>query len=142
MTVTSGFSQYVENANLNWLRGTTFPAVPATAYLGLFTTAITNGVVAGSVEVPATNAYVRFAITVNTTNFVAPSGASPATSASGANFVMATPTGTGWGTVVGWGLFDAVTAGNLLHYGALASTLISAADVVEFLTGNLTLSVS
>ena len=140
MTVTSGFSQYLENANLNWFRGTTFPACPATVYLALFTTAPINGTDAAAVEVSGTS-YVRKSITVNTSNFAAPSGAAPATSASGANFVFATPGGS-WGTVVGWALYDAATSGDLLAYGAFTGVAVGSGDTVEFVSGNLTLSVS
>lgn len=140
MTVTSGFSQYLENANLNWFRGTTFPACPATVYLALFTTAPVNGTDAAAVEVSGTS-YVRKSVTVNTSNFAAPSGAAPATSASGANFVFATPGGS-WGTVVGWALYDASSAGNMLAYGAFTGVAVGTGDTVEFVSGNLTLSVS
>lgn len=140
MTVTASFSQYFENAVLSWFRGTTFPAVPANVYLALFTTPPVNGITAGSVEVPSSNAYARVAIVPNTTNFGAPSGAAPASIASGVNFVFPTPTGAGWGTVSGWALFDAASNGNMLAYGTFTPTLVSAGDTVEFLSGNLTLT--
>src|ERR1700676_2056824 len=140
MTVTSGFSQYLENACLNWFRGTTFPAVPAHIFLALFTTPPVNGVDAAAVEVSG-NSYARLQITPNTTNFVAPSGAAPASSASGANFVQVTPTGA-WGSVTGWALYDALTAGNLLAYGTFTAITPNNGDTVESLSGNLTLSVS
>lgn len=140
MTVTSGASQYLENAVLNWFRGTTFPASLVTAYLALFTTAPVNGSDGSAVEVSGTS-YVRKSFTVNTTNFAAPSGAAPATSVSGANQVFATPGGS-WGTVVGWAIYDAVTAGNMLAYGAFTGVAVGTGDTVEFLAGNMTLSVS
>ncbi len=139
MTVTSGFSQYLENADLNWFRGTTFPAVPGTMYLALFTVAPINGVDSGATEVSGTS-YVRKSFTPNTTNFAAPSGAAPATSVSGANLVFATPGGS-WGTVVGWAIYDASSAGNMLAYGAFTGVAVGTGDTVEFLSGNLTLSV-
>ena len=139
MTVTSGFSQYLENANLNWFRGTTFPAVPGTMYLALFTTAPVNGVDGAAVEVSG-GSYARKSFTPNTTNFGAPSGAAPATAVLGANQVFVTPTGS-WGTVVGWAIYDAVTAGNMLAYGAFSGVAVGTGDTVEFLSGNLTLSV-
>jgi hypothetical protein len=58
MTVTTGFSQYLENAQLNWLRGTTFPAAPVTLYFALFTTPPVNGVDSAAVEVSGVS-YVR-----------------------------------------------------------------------------------
>jgi len=139
MTVTSGYSQYLENANANWFRAVAFPTPPVTLYLALFTTAPINGTDAAAVEVTGTS-YVRKDITNNTTNFAAPSGAAPATSASGANFVFATPGGA-WGTIVGWALYDASTAGNMLTYGAFTGQVVSTGDTVEFLSGNLSLIV-
>lgn len=140
MTVTSGAGQYLEDALLNWFRGTAFPTVPAHFYLALFTTAPIDGTDGAAVEVSGTS-YARVAIVPNTTNFAAPSGAAPASSASGANFVFPTPGGS-WGTVVGWGLYDASTSGNLLKYGAFAGQAVGTGDTVEFLSGNLTLNVS
>lgn len=140
MTVTSGFGQYFENAIINWHRGTTFPAVPAHLFVALFTTAPVNGSDASAVECSGSS-YARFQFTPNTSNFAAPSGAAPATSASGANFVFATPSGS-WGTVVGWAIYDALTSGNLIDYGAFSGVAVGTGDTVEFLSGNLTLSVS
>jgi hypothetical protein len=140
MTVTSGFSQYLENACLNFFRGTTFPAAPATLYLALFTTAPVNGTDASAVEVSGAS-YIRKSFTANTTNFVAPSGAAPAASATGADLVFATPGGS-WGTVAGWALYDAASMGNMLAYGAFTGVAVGSGDTVEFLTGNLTLKVS
>jgi hypothetical protein len=142
MTVTSGASQYLENALLNWFRGTTFPAVPAHTFLALFTVAPINGVDSGATEVPATNGYVRLSITPGVTTLVAPSGAAPATAATGANQVFASPTGAGWGTIAGWALYDAVTAGNMLVYGAFTPVAVASGDTVEFLTGALTVTVA
>jgi hypothetical protein len=140
MTVTSGFSQYLEDASLNWFRGTAYPAVPATLYLALFTTAPVNGVDSAAVEVSGTS-YVRKSFVPNTSNFAAPSGAAPASMSTGANLVFATPGGS-WGTVVGWAIYDTATAGNMLAYGAFTGVAVGTGDTVEFLSGNLTLTVS
>lgn len=140
MTVTSGLGAYLEDALLNWFRGTAFPACPATGYLALFTTAPINATDGAAVEVSGTS-YVRKAVTINGTNFAAPSGAAPATSVLGANQVFATPGGS-WGTVVGWALYDASTSGNMLAYGSFTGVAVGSGDTVEFLSGNLTLSVS
>jgi hypothetical protein len=141
MTVTSGFSQYLENAALNWFRSTTYPAAPATVYLALFTTAPVNGVTAGSVEVTG-GSYQRVPITANSVSFLAPSGAAPATSTQGANFTFTTPSA-GWGTVTGWALFDAASAGNMLVYAALTVPVaINSGDTVAFLTGNISIGLN
>lgn len=140
MTVTAGFGQYFEDAILNWFRGTAFPAVPGTLYLALFTTPPVNGTDAAAVEVSGTS-YARKSFTPNTTNFGAPSGAAPAAIVLGANQVFATPGGS-WGTVTGWAIYDAASAGNLIAYGTFTGVAVGSGDTVEFLSGNLTLNVS
>lgn len=51
--------------------------------------------------------------------------------------VFATPT-TSWGTVAGFALWDAATAGNCLLYGPLqASKVINSGDTVQFDVGQL-----
>jgi hypothetical protein len=138
MTVTSGESQYLENAQLNWLRGTSYPAAPTTVYFALFTVAPVNGVDTGATEVSGTS-YVRKSMTSLSTLFAAPSGAAPASTASGVNVVWATPGGS-WGTVVGWAVYDAASAGNMLVYGTVTPTPVGSGDTVEFLSGNLTVT--
>ena len=131
----------MQDAVLNVLRGTTFPAVPANFYLALFTTAPTNGT-AGT-EITAANAptYARLAIVPNTTNFGAPSSASGiSTIANGVNLIMAAMGNSVAQTVVGWGLYDAASAGNMWLYGAVTSTSLAATDTAEFTTGNLTVT--
>jgi hypothetical protein len=140
MTVTSGFGQYVENALLAWFQGTTFPAVPANAYFALFTTAPINATDGAAVEVSGNN-YSRKAIAPSSSLWANASGAAPATSVTAENVVFATPSGT-WGTVVGWAIYDAATSGHMLAYGAFTGTAVGLNDTVEFLSGNLTLSIS
>ena len=140
MTVTSGFGAYMEDAILAWFQGTTFPAVPANQYFALFTTAPINATDGAAVEVSGTS-YVRKSIAPSSSLWANASGAAPATSASAENIVFATPGGS-WGTVVGWGIYDASTSGHLLAYGAFTGVAVGTGDTVEFLNGNLTLSVS
>lgn len=140
MTVTSGFGQYIEDSLLAWFRGTAFPAVPASHYFALFTTPPVNAVDGAAVEVSGTS-YARKAIAPSSSLWAAASGAAPATCTNAENIVFATPGGS-WGTVSGWGLYDAASAGNLLAYGTFTGVAVGSGDTVEFLTGNLTLSVS
>lgn len=45
-----------------------------------------------------------------------------------------------WGTITHFGIFDAATAGNLLHHGAMdASKLIETGDTYRFAAGDLVL---
>lgn len=43
-------------------------------------------------------------------------------------------------TVVGWGIFDAATVGNLLYWGDTASTLMSVGDIPRFAIGAITVT--
>ena len=99
------FSDYLEAALLNHiLRNTAFTS-PTTVYLALFTTA--PGEAGGGVEVSG-GSYARQAAT-----FGAPSNGTCSNSAD-VTFPQATAD---WGTIQGFGIFDAATAGNLLFYG-------------------------
>jgi hypothetical protein len=118
-------SNYMEDKVLNLLRGTTFTA-PASVYVGLMTTA--PGESGAGTEVSG-GAYARQAIT-----FAAPSGGSVSNNA---DINFPTPTAD-WGTVVGWGIFDASSTGNMLYYFNLAANqTINIGNVVQFLSGQL-----
>jgi hypothetical protein len=43
-------------------------------------------------------------------------------------------------TVVGWAIFDAVTAGNMLYWGDTTSTVMNVGDVPRFAAGALTVT--
>lgn len=135
----SGKSQYIENALLNWLKGTTFPTAPATVYVALFTTAPTNDAGASAVEVTG-GSYARASITT-TTGFSAISGA-PAAAAqisNGGTVTFATPTAN-WGTIVAVGIYDALTVGNLLYWNSVASQVVNSGVVTSFAASALVIS--
>jgi hypothetical protein len=135
----AGKSQYLENALLNWVKGTTFPAAPATVYVALFTTAPTNDAGASAVEVSG-NAYARAAITT-TTQWSAISGAPAAAGqiSNSATVTFATPTGS-WGTIVAIGIYDALTVGNLLYWNTITSQAIASGVVASFAVGALVIT--
>lgn len=125
----SAISNYLENALINaTLRNTSYTS-PTTVYVGLFTTDPTD---AGSGTEVSGGSYARTAAT-----FDAPSNGSSSTDAD-----VQFPQATGdWGTVTHFGLFDALTSGNLLYYGALtASKTIETGDVFKIASGNLTVT--
>lgn len=121
-------TNYLEDAVMNVLRGTTLTGV--TAYIGLFTAA--PGETGGGTEVTG-NGYARKSIT-----FGAPS-AGTMTNSAAVNFD--TPTPAGWGTIVGWGIFDALTTGNMLYYGdQTPNKTINANDTVSYAIGAISIS--
>lgn len=106
-------SRYLSNKLLNLLNGATL-ATPSYYFLALFTT-LPGADDTGGVEATGSG-YARLQITPNTTNF--PTTTSGSLS-NGANFAMAAATGD-WSSaanIVGWGLFDASTSGNLWYSG-------------------------
>lgn len=96
---------------------------PTTLWVGLFTAAPTDA--GGGTEVTGGN-YARVAITSSLANWagtqaaastVASSGTSGTTS-NNANVTFPVPNAN-WGTIVAFGVFDALTGGNLLIFGNL-----------------------
>jgi hypothetical protein len=128
----SAISNYLENALINaTLRNTTFTS-PAIVYAGLFTSDPTD---AGSGTEVSGGSYARKAIT-----FAAPSNGVTTNSAAACEFDQATGS---WGTITHFGIFDALTTGNLLYHGALtASKTIASGDVFKFPTSSVTVTLA
>lgn len=96
---------------------------PANVFVGLFTT--NPGEAAGGVEVSG-GAYARVTVASSLANWAGTQAAASTLASSGAtgttsnNGVITFPAPTAnWGIITGFGLFDALTVGNLLIYGAL-----------------------
>jgi hypothetical protein len=128
----SAISNYLENALINaTLRNTTFTS-PATVYAGLFTSDPTE---AGTGTEVSGGSYARKAIT-----FAAPSNGVTTNSAAACEFDQATGS---WGTITHFAIFDALTTGNMLYYGALTtSKTIASGDVFKFATSSVTVTLA
>jgi hypothetical protein len=130
-------SDYLEAQILNHVLGGTTFTKPATVHVALYTTAPTDA--GGGTEVTG-GAYARVAVTNNATNFPAATGTSPTTKTNGTAITFPQATAN-WGTVVGWGIRDAATAGNLLYHGAVSPTkAVNQNDTAEFAAGQLTIT--
>lgn len=116
----AAISDYLEQAILNhWLRNTAMAAPPANVYIALFTAAPSDAV--GGTEVTGGN-YARAAVSTSGAGaFSAPGTAG--VSSNPAAIVFGTPTAN-WGTITHIGIFDALTAGNLLFHGALTTARV------------------
>jgi len=121
----SSFTDYTENALLNHLLRNVALTSPAAVYLALFTSAPTDA--GGGTEV-AGSGYARQAIT-----FGAPSGGAVANTAA----VSFTAAGGNFGTVLAVGIFDALTAGNMLAWDGIASAVINDGDTINFPIGDI-----
>jgi hypothetical protein len=117
-------SDYLENKLVDLcVRGQAFTA-PATLYFALFTAAPSDS--GGGTEVTG-GSYARASVTASLANFAGTQSAGSTTASSGTGGVtsnngsitFATPTAN-WGSVTHWGVFDALSGGNLLFHGALS----------------------
>lgn len=130
----AGKSDYLENKILNYIfNGSSFSA-PSTVYIGLYTSAPSD--TGGGTEVSG-GSYARVAITCNTTNF-------PTTTtgliqnAVAQNFAQASA---GWGTIVAFGIFDALTSGNLLYWGLITpNKTVATGDTLSIAINQLQVS--
>lgn len=128
--MTDAKTDYLEDAILNHVLRNTAYSSPTTIYVALFTTLPADDGT-GGVEVTG-GSYARQSVT-----FAAPSGGSVANSGA-VTFPTATAS---WGTVLGMGLFDAVSGGNLLYFGALAtSKTVDNGDQISFANAALTVA--
>lgn len=111
---------------------------PTTLYVGLFTAAPSD--TGGGTEVTTSGtAYARVAVTSGMSasgwagtqssgSTTASSGTSGTTSNNG-TITFPAPSGSNWGTVTHFGIFDASSAGNLLIWGQLTSSkVVNAGD--------------
>lgn len=127
----ANLSDYAENALLDWINNVGTPTRPSTVYLALFTAAPNDA--GGGTEVSG-NGYARQAVA-----FGAASGGA-ASNTGAITFPTATAS---WGTVTHVGIFDALTAGNLLWHGAAtASKVVGSGDMYRIPIGDLDLSLA
>lgn len=127
----------LETSLINHLfRGTAYSA-PVTWYVGLQTGACSDS--AAGTEVTG-GSYARVGVASGVGTWAAVAAGNGTTSNSAAiNFT--TPSAA-WGTVVSFGLYDAVSAGNLLICQTLtASKTINSGDTVSFAIGALTIQI-
>ena len=121
----SAMTNYLELKVLDHVLGTAAFTMPTNVYLALFT-AVADGE-AGTVTEVSGNGYARQACAF---------GAAASGLASNSAQETFTASGGNWGTITHFGLYDALTTGNLLIYGALdASRTINDGDTLTFAVG-------
>ena len=136
LTANGGFSNYLENIILiRWFRGDT-TAIPSSVFIGLLTAQSQDG--ADTFTEVTGGAYSRnlgggISTAAANTNWTV-SGTNPTlvtyTNAADITFPTATAS---WGLIVGFGLFDAASAGNLLFHGPLTtSKTVNLGDSFKF----------
>ncbi len=123
--------------NLNWFKGTTFTAAPATLWVALLTANATTNTGTSLVEVSGSS-YARQPITT-TTQFSAITQNADTIHDQISNSVVITfpaVTTTGY-TVIGLAIFDAVTAGNNLMTQAVTSQAVAVGNQYQIAIGGL-----
>jgi hypothetical protein len=125
----SGLSTYAENKLIDHALGTTTFTKPTAVYLALFTT---DPQADGSGTEVSTGGYARQAVTF---------GASSGGAATNSSSEVFTATGADFGRVTHIGIFDAVSSGNLLFKGALATprTVVDG-ESITFAVGAITVT--
>lgn len=111
----TGFSDFWAKKVIDHSTGKTAIGAAPSVYMGLFTTAPTDG--GGGVEV-AGGAYARVAVPA--ANWNAASGSAPSITSNSAAATFPTATAN-WGTVVAFGIFDAAAGGDLLWWDYLGN---------------------
>ena len=125
----SAKSDYLELKVIDHFLGTASTTAPSNVYLASHTA---DPLDAGTGAEVSGNGYARQAIT-----FAAASSGS-ASSNSAEEF---TASGGDFGTITHFGIWDALTSGNLLYHGALtASKTIADGDTLRFASGNITIT--
>ena len=129
-------SDFAENEILDHLLSAATYTAPATLYLAVFTAAPTDA--GGGTEVTG-GSYARLAVTNDATNFPA---AVAGAKSNGVALTMVTASAN-WGTIVAYALFDASSAGNMLGWADLTSSvIINNGDTLRFAAGALTYSLT
>ena len=130
-------SDYLETQILNWIKGTTFPTAPASVYVGLFSSDPTDTGSAGTEVTTTIRAAGRVAATFGA-NSGTGDGATSITNDALVDFGNADA----GASVTHYGVFDAVSAGNMLVSNSLTtSKTVETGDPVSFAIGAITLSV-
>jgi hypothetical protein len=126
--VAGNLTNYLESKLIDHFLGTTTYTKPTNVYVGLFT--VTPGEAAGGTEVTG-GSYARQIATFG----AASSGST--TNSGNIDF-----TGMPAATTVAIGIFDAITSGNMLLYGALTTNKTTdAGDTLRIATGSLSVSI-
>lgn len=122
----SAMSNYLENEILDHILATGAYTMPTTVYVGLSTGSFNDD--NSGTELSGSN-YARESISFG--------AASSGTASNDAAVEFNAATGS-WGTVSHFGIFDALTSGNLLIHGALtASKVIETGDILKIAIGDM-----
>lgn len=128
-------TDYLETKILEHIVGKTAYTMPS-VWVGLFTAAPSD---AGGGTEATGGGYARKATVA--ADWAAAVSGSPSSIANAVAIEFAAATGGGYGPVTHWGLFDAVTGGNLLRWAILGTAkTFTLGDIPRYAAGALTLT--
>lgn len=135
----SGFSDYFEGKVLGYLFGNVAYSLPATYYVGLWTATLSDASTGSTAGEPSGGSYARVSVTNNSSNFDAVSGGATANT----NLITFPMASASWGTITYVGICDASTAGNLIAYAQLGTSIsVAQYDTVIFKPGDLDITLT
>lgn len=143
----ANMSNYLENKLIDFIfRGVSYSA-PATLYVALCTSAVSDSSTGSTISEVSGGNYARVSITSNTTNWYTTNGDTAATS-SGTNGTTGNANTISWNsvtwaaTVTDVAICDAASGGNVLFFGTLsASKSVASGDSISFAANSLTLQI-
>lgn len=136
----SGLADYFEGKMLGLMFGSRAFTPPATYYLGLWTTTLSDPSTGSTAGEVSGGSYARVSVTNNSANFDDPAGQGATQNTLLLTWPLATAA---WGTVTYVGICDAATAGNLVGYASFASPIVvSQYDTVIFQPGDLDITLT
>ena len=125
-------ADFLENKLLDHVLRNTLYTQPATVYSALFTV-IPSDSTGGTEVTNASSGYTRVATTFVT------AGVTTAGSTQNSGAVTFVTAAAAY-TVVGWGLMDAITAGNLLYWATVTTLAIAINDQATFAVGGIVIT--
>jgi hypothetical protein len=133
----SGVTDFAQKKIANTLMQGASLGAPSTWYLALFTVAPTAA--GGGTEATWTS-YARVALP-NTSTYWTTAGGATTITVQNAGLIQFLSAGSGASaTVLGWGLFDAATSGNMWFFGVTSSLSVTPGIIVQFGPNEITLT--
>jgi len=133
----SGKSNYAAKATLDaWYGSTTLG--PASVYFGLWTSALSASSTGSSSGECSYTGYARVAVTNNSSNFPNATGSTTATKTNANAITFGQNTGGASQTVVAGATCTASTAGNIINWGDITSTVINVNDTPQIAASGFT----
>lgn len=130
-------SNYLEEKMSQLMLGANAYSVPATVYIGLWTEALDDASDGNSSGEVSGNAYERYEVTNNNTNWEGDTG----NRTNAVDFIFETASGGVWGTITYFAILDAATSGNILYWGQLTTPKdIGDGDTFKFVAGAISVN--